>query len=60
MRLMKQRIENFYKQDVFNMFHKKDNPFSFVTTRIDISNIYKLCQEKNIFMLQWVITYVLP
>ncbi len=46
MRLMKQRIENFYKQDVFNMFHKKDNPFSFVTTRI--------------FMLQWVITYVLP
>ncbi len=47
MRLMKQRIENFYKQDIFNMFHKKDNPFSFVTTRIDITNIYKLCQEKK-------------
>ncbi len=39
------------------MFHKKDNPFSFVTTKIDITNIYKLCQEKNIFMLQWVFTY---
>ncbi|MCX4364322.1 MAG: CatA-like O-acetyltransferase [Bacilli bacterium] len=40
-------IENFKREEIFNMYNSRTNPFSFVTTRIDITNIYNLCKVKK-------------
>lgn len=44
---MRTEIKNFKRQELFDMFNSRTNPFSFVTTRIDITNIYKLCEKKK-------------
>ena len=41
---MKEEIKNYYRQDLFNYYHKRSNPFVFVTTKIDITNIYDYCK----------------
>lgn len=40
-------VKNFKRQDLFDMYNSRTNPFSFVTTRIDITNIYNLCKTKK-------------
>lgn len=40
-------IENFKREEIFKMYNSRTNPFSFVTTRIDITNIYNLCKVKK-------------
>lgn len=38
---MKNEIVNFERKDLFWQYHNRDNPFLIVTTKIDITNIYK-------------------
>lgn len=42
---MKTEIKNFERIDLFNHYNNKDNPFLYLTTKIDITNIYKNCQN---------------
>ena len=38
---MKEEIKNYCRQDLFDYYHKRSNPFVFVTTKIDITNSYE-------------------
>ena len=38
---MKEEIKDYCRQDLFDYYHKRSNPFVFVTTKIDITNICK-------------------
>lgn len=42
---MKEVIKNFKRQELFDMYNFRSNPFSMVTTRIDITNIYNYCKK---------------
>lgn len=42
---MRQEVTNFSRKDLFEHYNANDNPFSFVTTRIDITNIIDLCKK---------------
>lgn len=42
---MKKEIENFERLDLFWQYHKRDNPFVIVTTKVDITNIYQKCKN---------------
>lgn len=45
---MRQEIINYNRLDLFNSYHSKTNPFSFVTTKMDITKLYNLIRkEKN-------------
>lgn len=41
---MREKIENFNRQKLFDSYHKRTNPFSFVTTRIEVTKLYQLCK----------------
>ena len=41
---MKEEIKDYCRQDLFDYYHKRSNPFVFVTTKIDITNIYDYCK----------------
>lgn len=41
---MRTLIENFEREDIFNHYNSMDNPFSYVTVKLDITNIYKKCK----------------
>lgn len=40
-------VKDFKRQELFNMYNSRTNPFSIVTTKIDITNIYNLCKVKK-------------
>lgn len=42
---MKKEIINFERQKLFNHYNKNDNPFIYLTTKIDITNIYHKCKN---------------
>lgn len=42
---MKKEIINFERQELFNHYNKNDNPFIYLTTKIDITNIYHKCKN---------------
>lgn len=42
---MRTEVDNFKRQDLFELYNSRTNPFSMVTTKIDITNIYKKCQK---------------
>lgn len=42
---MRTEITNFKRQELFDHYNSRTNPFSMVTTKIDITNIYKKCQK---------------
>lgn len=47
---MKTKVENFKRKEIFNLFDSRMNPFSIITTKIDVTNIYNFCKErKNIY-----------
>lgn len=47
---MRKEIENFNRMDLFEHYHSKTNPFSFVTMKIDITNLYHFCKKhKNVY-----------
>ncbi len=47
---MRREIKEFERKEIFDYYHKNINPFSFVTTKIDITKIYKKCQKtKNYY-----------
>ena len=39
--------DNFKRNEVFHYYNARTNPFAIVTTKIDITNIYNLCQTKK-------------
>ena len=39
---MKSEVDNFKRLEIFNYYNSKDNPFFGITTKIDITNLYKL------------------
>lgn len=45
---MKQEVKDFKRKELFDYYHKRTNPFLFVTTKIDITNIVNYCKiHKN-------------
>lgn len=44
---MKRLITDFTRKAEFESFNSQTNPFVMVTTKIDITNIYKMCQTKK-------------
>lgn len=44
---MRTEINKFNRQTLFDNYHANDNPFSFVTTKVDITKIYQLCQKNR-------------
>lgn len=44
---MKQEIKNFDRMDIFNHYNSMTNPFAFVTTRLDVTKLYKLCKKNK-------------
>lgn len=44
---MKMKVDNFNRAEIFKLFNSRMNPFSFITTKIDVTNIYELCKEKK-------------
>ena len=42
---MKVEVKNFDRAEQFGWYHNKDNPFLFVTTKLDITNIYNKCKN---------------
>lgn len=44
---MKTLVENFKRQELFDYYNSATIPFSCITTKIDITNIYKLCKVKK-------------
>lgn len=41
---MKKEITNFKRKELFEHYNTKDNPFIIVTTKINITNLYKKCK----------------
>ena len=41
---MKTKINNFDRIDLFNHYNEETNPFLYLTTKIDITNIYNKCK----------------
>lgn len=47
---MKQEINNFNRMELFKHYNSNTNPFSFVTTRVDITKLYNFClKNKNYY-----------
>lgn len=42
-----EEVKDFKRKELFDMYNSRTNPFSFVTTKIDITNIYNLCKVKK-------------
>lgn len=38
---MKTEITNYERIETFNYYNNKDNPFIYLTTKVDITNIHK-------------------
>lgn len=38
-------IKEFQRKDIFEYYNSKDNPFIYLTTKIDITNIYNKCKN---------------
>lgn len=54
---MKKEVKKFDRKELFDNYNKRDNPFIFVTTKLDITNIYNYCKiHKNYYAS---ISYVL-
>lgn len=42
---MRKEITNFERQELFDYYNSKDNPFIYLTTKVDITNIYNKCKN---------------
>lgn len=41
---MRTLVEDFNREELFHHYNSKENPFSYVTIKLDITNIYKSCK----------------
>lgn len=47
---MRNEVQNFNRKDLFELYHARTNPFSFVTIKLDITNLYHFCKKnKNVY-----------
>lgn len=47
---MRHEVKDFKRKELFDMYHERSNPFLFVTTKIDITNIVNYCKiHKNYY-----------
>ncbi len=44
---MKQEIKNFDRIELFEHFNSSSNPFSFITTKIEVTKLYNFCQKNR-------------
>lgn len=42
---MREEVKNFKRKELLDLYNSKDNPFSLITTKIDITIIYNLCKK---------------
>ena len=42
-----EEVKDFKRQELFDMYNSRTNPFAIITTKIDITNIYNLCKIKK-------------
>lgn len=42
---MRTEIINYERDEIFNYYNSKDNPFIYLTTKVDITNIYNKCKN---------------
>ena len=47
---LKIEITNFKRQGLFDYYHKKENPFLYVITKVDITNLYKYINLEKIIV----------
>ena len=41
---MKKEVKKFDRKELFDEYNKRNNPFIFITTQLDITNIYNYCK----------------
>lgn len=44
---MKEIVKNFERMNLYNQYNSRTNPFSFVTTKIDITNAYNYAKKNH-------------
>lgn len=44
---MREKVENFNRKELLENYHQNTNPFSFVTTRIEVTKLYQLCKKSK-------------
>lgn len=44
---MKTEIKDFKRMDLFKYYNERTNPFAFVTTKVEITNIYNYCKKNK-------------
>ena len=42
---MRTEVVDFKRKDLFKAYDMKENPFLYVTTKVDITNIYNKCKK---------------
>lgn len=55
---MIEEVINFKRLELFNHYHKCDNPFLIITTKIDVTNVVNYCKKHKMFYasLGYIIT----
>lgn len=46
---MRKEIKELKRKELFEHYHSRTNPFSFVTTKIEITNLYHFCKKHKNF-----------
>ena len=44
---MRTEVKNYNRKELFDYYHQRSNPFVIITTKIDITNLYKLCKKNK-------------
>lgn len=44
---MREEIKDFKRKELFEHYHANTNPFSFVTTKIEVTKLYQLCKKNK-------------
>ncbi len=44
---MREEVKDFKRWDLFKYYHSKTNPFSFVTTKVDVKKLYDFCKKRK-------------
>lgn len=44
---MREEIKKFNREEIFKNYHSKTNPFLYLTTKIEVTKLYRKCRENN-------------
>lgn len=54
---MKKEVKNFERKDIFDYYNERSNPFIMLTTKVDITNVFKYCEKHGNYYA--TLTYVI-